>query len=125
MKCLILTGFEFSYDFTLNLHNIKKLYLTSCNYINYEESNILNDLSLYQCKLSKTNHLLKFPEIESLAIKDIINLNIDLSCLNKLKIYKGDVEHFLSLGTNLLEKVYLNSLLFEQKIIEKLISIIS
>ena len=134
LENLKLKGFYFNTIFTLKLKNLKKLYLSKCKNISFEEDCHLNlrILELEECKLIAVKSQIKFPNLEEFKNfyddNEGYNLIIDFKSFNNIKVFEGEANDFLCLENPLLEKISLKNssnqnLETEIILLEKLISI--
>ena len=135
MEYLAINGIKLSKNFTLELCNLKKLYLENCENFSFSENSLINikQLKLINCLINKSNSLLEIPKLEMgefRCFKDnyfysILNFN---KC-NKIKNLIIDANDFIYINNDSpLEDITLLSnseVNFEikTKIYEKLISL--
>lgn len=139
LKNLNLIGFHFKNTSILKLKNLKTLNLKEVFNISFENDCFFNLklLSLSNCKIQSNSEIYSptFPileefhdNIETIKQNQDWKLLIDYKSMINLKVFEGEVVHFLKLENPLLETVYLKNyesrtIETEQLVIEKILSI--
>ena len=66
LEYLTINGIKLSKNFTLELCNLKKLYLENCENFSFSENSLINvkQLKLINCLINKSNSLIEIPKLE-------------------------------------------------------------
>lgn len=137
LKQLNICGINFQTNFTLKLFNLKKLKISYCSKISFDENSCLNlkQLNIFYSEIIKNEKLLKLPEIEECYLENSntplkqqqYNLILDLSNSTKLNTLKIDINNFIKLENKFIQNLYLftpiSSIELEKKMFVKIFSL--
>ena len=132
LEQLSLNFFKFKEPFILELKNLKKLILDSCENISFKEDSLssLKSLIIFDTHIAKPESLIKLPKLEnfSLFLKDTKpELIFDFLSTKNLKFIETEAELFYNFESNLLQNIDIyfvhKDIFMEKKILEKLISL--
>ena len=101
-------------DFTLELFNLKKIFLSDCSNFTFAKDSLLklNTLFLNNCFISDPESLLECPNLEICTLEQYnqrFYLFFDFSSFKKLKYFCSDINNFIELKDTVLEDVDISS----------------
>ena len=106
LEYLYINSIKLSNNYTLNLFNLKTLYLENCENFSFSDNSLLNikHLKLINCSINKPKALLEIPKLEKgefRCLKDKLYFSIfNFEKCNKLKNLIIDLNDFIYIDNN-------------------------